>query len=80
MLISTTLYFDYSLISCYIFIVPLNEDNCTNGDIRLVGGQSEFEGQVEICFSGSWGSVCSNGWDQRDAAVACWQLGHTDIG
>uniref|UniRef100_A0A1X7V0V9 SRCR domain-containing protein n=1 Tax=Amphimedon queenslandica TaxID=400682 RepID=A0A1X7V0V9_AMPQE len=59
---------------------PDNADNCTNGDVRLVGGQSQYEGHVEICFNGAWGSVCTNGWDQPDAAVACRQLGHTGIG
>ena len=61
-------------------IEPDNADNCTNGDVRLVGGQSQYEGHVEICFNGAWGSVCTNGWDQPDAAVACRQVGHTSIG
>ena len=65
----------------FIFMIePDNADNCTDGDVRVVGGQSQYEGHVEICFNGAWGSVCTNGWDQPDASVACRQLGHTSIG
>ena len=49
--------------------------DCTNGTIRLVGGQSSNEGRVEICISGVWGSVCRDRWDSSDARVVCRQLG-----
>ena len=49
---------------------------CNDGDITLTGGQSPTEGIVEICFGGIWGSICDNGWDERDARVACRQLGY----
>ena len=48
---------------------------CTDGTLRLAGGQSTTEGRVEICINRVWGSVCHNNWDSSDARVACRQLG-----
>ena len=50
--------------------------NCGNFDARLVGGDSEREGRVEICYSRVWETVCDYGWDQVDAIVVCRQLGY----
>ena len=53
-------------------------DNCTDGDLRLVGGQSPNEGRVELCLEGQWGTACDSFWSSVDALVACRQLGYVN--
>uniref|UniRef100_A0A8B9SQ98 Soluble scavenger receptor cysteine-rich domain-containing protein SSC5D n=1 Tax=Anas platyrhynchos TaxID=8839 RepID=A0A8B9SQ98_ANAPL len=43
--------------------------------IRAVGGKDDCSGRVEIWHRGTWGTLCDNAWDMRDAEVACRQLG-----
>ena len=64
--------------------------DCKDGEIRLVGGNTIYEGRVEVCINQVWGTVCSSRygpifnfkyhWGALDTKVVCRQLGHQDLG
>ena len=50
--------------------------NCTHGEIKLYGGQSNAEGDLQICYNGVWVFVCYWWWISPN--VVCRQLGYLD--
>ena len=51
------------------------KDLCTDGALRVAGGDTPNMGRVEVCYNGEWGTICDKGWDTNDVKVACYQLG-----
>ena len=64
------------MASYALLISSARGNECRDGNVQLRGGTRE--GRVEVCVEGLWGTVCYNGWDSRDAAVVCRQLGYND--
>ena len=53
---------------------------CVNGEIILVGGETEREGTLEICYSRRWKTVCNINWENQSTAAVCEQLGFSAKG
>ena len=64
-------------LNAYSWMLSLD---CNDGDIRLVGGASRYEGTVEICFGNLWGLIAQTGWGESDAQVVCRQLEYNSEG
>ena len=45
-------------------------------EFRLVGGDSENSGRVEVAFGGVWGTVCDDNFNQMAADMVCRSMGY----
>ena len=70
--IATYMVVQYSIS---LSLKPFLSQACNVNSIRLAGGQTRFEGRVEVCHNGQWKRVCVYGWYGEEANVVCRQLG-----
>ncbi|RDD43408.1 Deleted in malignant brain tumors 1 protein [Trichoplax sp. H2] len=47
--------------------------------VRLVSGNSDHKGRLEVYYSGRWGTVCNHDFSLDNAQVICRQLGFTNV-
>ena len=67
-------YLYSSLTQCHGCLAP-----CRDGDIRLTGSSTLYEGRLEMCSSRSlWGTVCNRQWTEANSRVVCRSLGYSD--
>ncbi len=45
----------------------------------MVDGSSYNEGRVEVCYNGRWGTVCGDGWTEREVSLVCTGLGFSTL-
>ena len=49
---------------------------CSEGELRLVGGDKDSSGLVQFCHNYLWGYICDGGWATPAASVVCGLVGY----
>ena len=68
----------YNVAGIYCEEIDEEEDTpeCENDSVRLVNGNGSHEGRVEVCYNGTWSSLCSI--NTETAGVVCEKLGYSN--
>ena len=53
---------------------------CVDGALRLVEGETKWEGRLEVCFNQRWGTVSNDGWTEVNSQVVCNAFGYEFTG
>ena len=58
-----------------------NQEDAESREFQSLYLKDELRGgSVEICYNGSYRSLCSASWDNNGASVVCQQLGFSSFG
>ena len=92
------IYFLLSTIYIYTFYTikltniignGTQKEDCSDGDLRLRDGQTDYEGRIEVCINKVWGTICGMyqyyywldwSWYQGNDITICRILGYGDLG
>nr|XP_020847133.1 CD5 antigen-like [Phascolarctos cinereus] len=66
-------------------VVLMEKNNCSHQDdtwvhceerfaLRLVDGRHKCSGRLEVLHKGIWGSVCNDGWGEKEDQVVCQEV------
>ena len=53
---------------------------CEHGAVQLADGGYSFEGRLEVCVNGLWGTICDTDWSKVESSIVCNQLGFLAFG
>ena len=67
------------MLALTLYVVAEN-GSCEAGNVRLEDGIDFSNGRVEVCKYWTWGAICTDQWDDKDARVVCGKLGFNPDG
>ena len=69
-------------IKTTVIIITIFVPACSDGDLKIIPSNlnNHLAGRVEVCVNGTWGTICSESFDDEDARVICNQLGYSVYG
>ena len=59
-----------------LFLFHIAPSGCREGELRLVGGKNDKEGDVQLCQQGVWAYVHDYDWFSDEARVVCQELNY----